>query len=345
MTEPKICRKCVMPESKPWVALDAEGVCDVCRRHEAAKAAAPDKGLESDFTSILAQHRGKHEYDCLVMCSGGKDSTASLYYMKTRYKTKPLAFMFDHGFETADAVENVTRACGKLGVELLTFRSGFMNDMFRKVLETGSKAVLCHLCSIWYMDLTFKMAARFDIPIIIAGWTKGQSLRQPAMTKCACSIDAPEFAGMAAATREFLRDHVRTDPKYKDFPASMEEVLERAKKRHRSLVLSPHWFLPYDSGEYTEVIKKELGWRQPALSYPAKSTNCELNFLSVKRSMENYGYTHYHVEMSKLIRDGLMTRDEALELLRQDFTPELLDAIAARLGCRADGSPLSAKRP
>jgi hypothetical protein len=270
-----------------------------------------------------------------VMCSGGKDSTASLYYMKTRYKTRPLAFMFDHGFETGDAVENVTRACGKLGVELLTFRSDFMNDMFRKVLETGSKAVLCHLCSIWYMDLTFKMAARFDIPIIIAGWTKGQSLRQPAMTKCSCSIDAPEFAGMAAATREFLRDNVRTDPKYRDFPASMEEVLERAKKRHKALVLSPHWFLPYDSGEYTEVIQKELGWKYPELSYPAKSTNCELNFLSVQRSMAYYGYTHYHVEMSKLIRDGSMTREEALGLLKQDFSPGLLARITAKLGGKA----------
>lgn len=339
MTEPRICRKCVMPEASPWVNLDADGVCDICARaaaeKKAAGAAGPDKGLESDFTSILARHKGKHEYDCLVMCSGGKDSTASLYYMKKRYKTTPLAFMFDHGFETGEAVANVRQASEKLGVELLTFRSNFMNDMFSKVLDTGSKAVLCHLCSIWYMDLTFKMAARFDIPIIIAGWTKGQSLRQPAMTKCACNISAPEFAGMAEATREFLDKHVRSDPKYKDFPCSMEEVLARAQKRHKSMVLSPHWFLPYDAQEYTEVITRELGWKQPALSYPAKSTNCLLNFISVENSMKNYGYTHYHVEMSKLIRDGLMTRAEALELLKQDFPPELLAGIKARLKGRS----------
>jgi len=324
-----------MPEAKPWVNLDADGVCDICARHAAQKTApGAEKGLESDFTSILAKNKSKHEYDCLVMCSGGKDSTASLYYMKRRYKTNPLAFMFDHGFETEDAMNNVKSAAEKLGVELLMFRSDFMNDMFRKVLETGSKAVLCHLCSIWYMDLTFKMAARFDIPIIIAGWTKGQSLRQPAMTKCACNISAPEFAGMAEATKDFLDKHVRTDPKYKDFPGSMEEVLARAQKRHKSMVLSPHWFLPYDAQEYTELITKELGWQPPALSYPAKSTNCLLNFISVENSIKNYGYTHYHVEMSKLIRDGLMTRAEALELLKTGFPPALLAGIKARLGCK-----------
>jgi hypothetical protein len=270
------------------------------------------------------------------MCSGGKDSTASLYYMKTRYKTKPLAFTFDHGFETEEALENVKKAVEKLGVDFMLFRSDFMNDMFAKIINTGSKAVICHLCSIWYMDLTFKMAARFDIPIIIAGWTKGQSLRQPAMTKCACNLSAPEFVRMAAATREFIDKHVKTDPKYKDFPASMEEVLARAQKRHKCLVLSPHWFLPYDTQTYVETITRELGWKYPRLSYPAKSTNCSLNFISVHNSMKFYGYTHYHVEMSKLIRDGILSRGEALELLKQDFSKELLNKIAAPLGCKID---------
>lgn len=329
-----VCRKCVMPESKPEIWLDGEGVCNLCRLHEAEKSSSgAAKALETDFIRILAQYRGRQEYDCLVMCSGGKDSTASLYYMKTRYKTNPLAFTFDHGFETQDAMDNVKRAVDKLGVDFLLFRSDFMDGMFAKVLKTGSSAVICHLCSIWYMDVTFKMAARFNIPIIIAGWTKGQSLRQPAMTKCACNISSPEFSRMAAATREFIDKHVRSDPKYRDFPCSMEEVLSRAQKRHKCLVLSPHWFLPYDSQEYTGTISRELGWKYPALSYPARSTNCSLNFLSVHNSMKFYGYTHYHVEMSKLIRDGLMTRTEALELLRQDFSPELLDSVAAKLGC------------
>lgn len=335
MTEQKICRKCVMPEALPEIFLDADGVCNICVEHARQAAVAPaQKELETDFTKILAQHRGKHEYDCLVMCSGGKDSTASLYYMKTRYKTKPLAFTFDHGFETEDALENVKKAVEKLGVDFMLFRSDFMHDMFAKILNTGSKAVICHLCSIWYMDLTFKMAARFDIPIIIAGWTKGQSLRQPAMTRCACNITAPEFLRMGEATKEFIDKHVRTDPKYKDFPASMEEVLARAQKRHKALVLSPHWFLPYDAQTYVETIQRELGWKYPALSYPAKSTNCYLNYISVHNSMKFYGYTHYHVEMSKLVREGSLTRAEALELLKMDFSKELLNKIAALLGCK-----------
>ena len=334
--EQAICKKCVLPDSPPDITLDAEGVCNVCREHEKSGAACSVPLLETDFVKILAQHKGKHAYDCLVMCSGGKDSTASLYYMKRRYKANPLAFMFDHGFETEDAVANVRRAVEKLGVDFLSFRSTFTHDIFSKILKTGSQAVICHLCSIWYMDLTYRMAEKFDIPLIIAGWTKGQSTSQPVMSKCACNVSEPEYRRMGLATRQFIDEHLKTDPRYKDFPHSMEEVVSRAQKRHKAMVLSPHWFLPYSADEYVETIKKELGWDFPSLSYPAKSTNCYLNFIAVHNSMKYYGYTHYHVELSKLVRQGLMTREEALELLKPNYDTSLLNKIAQPLDFRSD---------
>jgi Queuosine biosynthesis protein QueC len=332
MAELMVCNRCVLPESKPDIFLSEQGVCNVCVQHDATQTAAPTRpNLETDFLRLIEKHRGKGEYDCLVMCSGGKDSTAALYYMKKRYRLRPLAFTFDHGFETEEAMENIRRAVEVLDVDYLTFRSTFMKDMFRRILETGSKAVLCHLCSIWYMNLTFGLAARFKIPIIIAGWTKGQSTDQEVMSKCACNVDAPEFAAMARATKEFLAT-LDDDPKYRGFPRSMEDVLKRAKKRFKTIVLSPHWFLPYEADEYVETIKRELGWEYPELSYPGKSTNCALNFISVHNSVKNFGYSHYHVEMSKQIRQGIMTRDEALELLKLDFDEELLNKIAEPLG-------------
>lgn len=325
-----ICKRCVLPENKPDIWLDEKGICNICLEYEKTKQSIAEF-LETDFIKILNQHKGKGEYDCLVMCSGGKDSTASLYYMKKRYKLNPLAFTFDHGFETEDALENVRNAVEILGVDFLFFKSDFMKDMFSKILKTKSKAIICHLCSIWYMDITFKMAARFNVPIIIAGWTKGQSTKQPLMSRCGYSVHKSEFVSMARATEEFLKNHVRTDPKYKNFPESMEEVLKRAQKIHKCLVLSPHWFLPYDSDVYVETIKNELKWKLPKLSYPVNSTNCYLNFISVYNAMKYYGYTHYHVEMSKLIREGLLSREDALKSLEINFDKQLLNYVAKNL--------------
>jgi len=337
MKNQRICKRCILPESKPGIRLNNEGVCNICEDHEKTKDLEEDiKPLETDFIKLLRMYKSRGEYDCLVMCSGGKDSTSSLYYMKKRYKLNPLAFTFDHGFETEEAINNVRNAVERLGVDFLFFKSDFMEDMFSKILKTGSKAIICHLCSMWYMQLSFDIAARYNIPIIIAGWTKGQSSKQGVMTKCGCNVHAPEYSSMAKATIEFLNTHMKDNPKYRNFPRSMEEVLIRAKKRQKCAVLSPHWYLPFGQETYVETIKKELKWEYTKDSYPAKTTNCLLNFISVYNSMKYYGYTHYHVEMSKLIREGLITREEASKDLEINFDKKFLNSIVKKLDYKFD---------
>jgi hypothetical protein len=328
----RICKRCVLPESKPNIFLNDEGICNICIEHDKAKITCdPGVQLETDFIKIINKHKGKSKYDCLVMCSGGKDSSSSLYYMTRRYKLNPLAFTFDHGFETEEALENVKNAVESLGVDFLFFKSDYMKEMFTRILKTDSKAVICHPCSIWYMQLAFDIAARFDIPMIVAGWTKGQSTKQGVMSKCGCNIHAPEFYDMSIATIDFLNKEIPNMPKYKDFPRSMDEVLKKAQKKHKAIVISPHWFLPFGEDEYVETIKNEMKWEFPKVSYPKKSTNCSLNFISVYNSMRFFGYTHYHVEMSKHIREGFITREEALKNLQIDFDMDFLNSIAKKL--------------
>jgi len=327
----KLCANCVLPEFEEDIRLDEDGVCNLCRSHEeGASPTGVDEMLETDFVRLLDRYRGKGTYDCLVMCSGGKDSTASLYLMKRRYHMSPLAFTFDLGFETEDALANVRRAADILGVDHVTHRSGLMKRLFLRAIESGSRAVLCHLCSIFYMQLTFETARRYDTPLIIAGWTKGQVARRGESSSGRYGSNVSEYAAMARETRQFLTD-LKADPEFADFPLTMEEAIKRGNRRFRCDVQSPHWYLPEAAEEHVPVLKAELGWKPAKRSYPEGSTNCALNFLSSARSLEHYGYTHYHVEMSKLIRQGLMTREEALERLRPNYDEELLTDIRAQL--------------
>jgi hypothetical protein len=136
---------------------------------------------------------------------------------------------------------------------------------------------------------------------------------------------------MAKATNLFLDNYIKGEAVYKDFPKSMGEVLRRAKMKQKCIVLSPHWFLPFDSEDYSGIITKELKWKLPGFSYPSGSTNCRLNFLSVYLSMKHYGYTHYHVEMSKMIRMGMITREEALANLKINFDEKDLEPVLRKL--------------
>jgi N-acetyl sugar amidotransferase len=72
----RYCTRCVMPETKPDLHIDEEGVCAACRymdkRHEVDWDAR-----RTELKDLLEQYRSKDgsNYDCIIPVSGGKDST------------------------------------------------------------------------------------------------------------------------------------------------------------------------------------------------------------------------------------------------------------------------------
>ena len=136
----KKCIRCVLPERKPDIWLNDKGVCNICVEYAVnSKSNKQTKLLETDFIRTVNRYRGKQKYDCLLMCSGGKDSISALYYLKKRYSLNPLVFTFDHGFENQDALNNIENAVEILGVDSLFFKSVYMKDMFSEVIKTNSK--------------------------------------------------------------------------------------------------------------------------------------------------------------------------------------------------------------
>lgn len=72
----RYCRRCVMPETKPDILFDDEGVCSACRYFEARDQIDWDL-RRRELDDILDRYRAEpgSNYDCIVPVSGGKDST------------------------------------------------------------------------------------------------------------------------------------------------------------------------------------------------------------------------------------------------------------------------------
>ena len=71
----KYCTRCVMPETKPDLTFDDEGVCAACRNYENRIEVNWDQRW-SEFQKVIERYRrpGGENYDCIVPVSGGKDS-------------------------------------------------------------------------------------------------------------------------------------------------------------------------------------------------------------------------------------------------------------------------------
>ncbi len=113
------CKKCILPETFPFIEFNNEGVCNYCLNYKKKFTAdeAELKEKENQLIDFVDEYRRKNSYDVIVPFSGGRDSSFGLDYIKNVLKLNPVTFTYDWGMITDLARRNISRICGKLGIE------------------------------------------------------------------------------------------------------------------------------------------------------------------------------------------------------------------------------------
>src|SRR3954454_4839284 len=75
------CRSCLIPETKPDIFFDDNGVCSACRNFENRDDVDWD-ARRVELEQVLDRYRSNGSaYDCIIGVSGGKDSTTQVIRM------------------------------------------------------------------------------------------------------------------------------------------------------------------------------------------------------------------------------------------------------------------------
>jgi glutamine---fructose-6-phosphate transaminase (isomerizing) len=107
------CTRCILPATYPFVDFDEHGVCWYCRTWKPIVVAG-----EQALLDAVEPYRSKDgSPDVIVAFSGGRDSSYGLHYVKKTLGMNPVAFTYDWGMVTDLARRNQARVCAKLGVE------------------------------------------------------------------------------------------------------------------------------------------------------------------------------------------------------------------------------------
>lgn len=107
------CTKCILPETFPYITFDESGVCNYCRDYKKIEY----KGRDQLERSLTGYKKIAGYYDCLLPFSGGRDSSYVMHFVKNELGLRPLAYSYDWGMLTDLARRNQSRMCGRLGVE------------------------------------------------------------------------------------------------------------------------------------------------------------------------------------------------------------------------------------
>ena len=76
------CKQCVMPDTKPDLNLDNEGICNACRSYQNRQFIDWEKRNE-ELLEIIKDYKNYEgsNWECVIPVSGGKDSTYQVIKM------------------------------------------------------------------------------------------------------------------------------------------------------------------------------------------------------------------------------------------------------------------------
>lgn len=144
----KFCCKCVMPETRPGILFDSEGVCQACRAEE-QKEKTDWNARFKELEKICNYYRNNGKtYDCLIAMSGGKDSHYQTYVMKELMKMNPLLVTVEDNFPMTDAgIHNLKNISEEFGCDIISLKPNIkvQKNIMRKTFEKYGKPT-------WYID-------------------------------------------------------------------------------------------------------------------------------------------------------------------------------------------------
>jgi len=292
-----------LPVKYPNIKLNEKGICNYCLEGKLNSREVDDKKtiekrkieFRKDFENLVKSCKGKSEYDCLLLYSGGKDSTYLLYLLKEIYGLKVLAVTVNNGLMQESTKENIKNIVKHFNVDHVSFtpENDFHKRLFRYYLthkvddELYSKKI-CGSCANIIISTGLNIATEKKIPFVALGYAPNQTTFY-------------EYS-----KEELLKSWVPKelyDEIFSDKDRSYFWNPENINKNDIPRFILPYYILEYPGVE--GIIKKltELGLGTKKTMDPIKS-NCHMCWLLYHLDIKKHGYFTGCEGTSNLIRAG-----------------------------------------
>lgn len=325
------CRSCILPATMPLIQFNEKGICNFCENHQPITYSGK-KSLE-DYVSKFRSKDG--EPDCIVAFSGGRDSSYGLHYIKNVLKLNPIAYTYDWGMVTDLGRRNQARMVGKLGIEHIIVSADIKakrSNIRKNILAWLNKP-----------DLGI-------VPLFMAGDKQAEFYAEELKQKTGVKL-VFYCRGNELENEEFKWGHCgisNGSPKGVLHNLSLKGKLQLALYYGKQFLQNPRYintslfdtifayfvaymmplnfvylwhYIPWNEKVITETLQKEYGWEIE------KESDITWRIDDGSVAFYNYifftiqGFTENDTFRSNQIREGIITRKEALKLVATENAP------------------------
>ncbi len=326
-TNVQFCSRCVMSNQRPRITFDANGVCSACTYTD--WRSDQDWGARrEEFLRLLDRFRREDgQFDVVVPCSGGKDSSMIAHRLKHEFGMTPLTVTFSPPIYSQIGWENLRRFTDAGFDHLLVTPPG---DLNRALTRLGFEVFGDHneVFDRGQMAAPFQIAAKYGISLVMYG-ENGEA----------------QYGGSSAYNDiPGLPWHAFEDIYYSD---SLDKIVKIANEKgyfpelrledlHHYRLPPPatlekariemHWFsyyFPWIPQEHYYYAAQNTGFRanpegrtEGTYSKYAQLDDLTDGFLYYLMFIK-FGFGRATSDASHEVRDGHLTREEAVRLVRK----------------------------
>ena len=331
------CRRCVMPETKPDLLIDDEGVCNACRSYE-RRVEVDWQQRKDELLRIVDRYRAKdgRSYDCIIPVSGGKDSHFQVIRM-LELGVNPLCVT-----ATTDKLSQVGRRnienLKRLGVDYIEVST---NPVVRRKLnrlalrQVGDISWAEHVT---IFTIPVRLAVTLQIPLIVWGENSQNEYGGPAGAAANNVLTRrwlEEFGGLLGLRVSDLIGQEEIEPKHLiQYTYPSDEQLERVGVT--GLFLGH--YLPWD-GYQNAMVAQAYGFEtyhktvEGSLVNYENLDNCQTGIHDYFKFLK-YGFGRATDLACLHIRRGRLSRRDGIELVRRHdgrFPSEYLGCSLAEI--------------
>jgi N-acetyl sugar amidotransferase len=338
----RYCVRCLYPDTKPDLHFDDEGVCNACRNF-AQRPEIDWEARQNEFAAILDRYRSSDggAYDCVVPVSGGKDSTYQVLRL-LEHGVNPLCVT-----ATTDSLSDI----GRRNIEnIKSFGVDYIEVTLNQVLRRKiNKLALRQIGDISWPEhvaiftVPVRVAVQFGIPLIIWGENSQNEYGGPAAAASDNVLDRrwlEEFGGMLGLR---VSDLIGQDGIERRHLISYSYPSDADLRRVGVTGLFLGYYFPWDGYANAQYAVRH-GFE--VLSHPVEGSLADYENLDNYQTgihdyfkFLKYGFGRATDIANGYIRNGRLSRDEALDLVRRHdgrFPATYLDRPVAKILAEID---------
>lgn len=321
------CVRCLLPQTFPGISFDCNGVCNICQ----ASTSKNFKGKEHLANDLIKLSGGK---PVLVAFSGGRDSSYTLHYIKKILGLNCIAYSFDWGMLTDLGRRNQSLMCAELNVEHILVSADIRKKRknIRLNVEAWLKKPSLGMIPLFmagdkqYFYHAYKVMQEVDANVLVMG----ENYLEKTGFKTA-------FSGAKQTNAGYMAYHISTANKFRMITYYLKQFLSNPSYINCSLLdtvgaafsyygLSHNYinlfnYIPWLESEVERVLIDQYNWETDP------ETQSTWRIGDGTAAFYNYiyftvaGFTELDTFKSNQIREGLVSREEALRILQKENTP------------------------